>query len=450
MSSFYTNDTLERCLRDILDVIKPLLGDVTTRYQIINEFKAVVESVESLRGATVEPFGSFVSNLYTRWGDLDISIEIPCGSLVSSAGKKSKQKFLRDVLKVLRSRGGVRNLEFIPNARVPLLIFVSNHQNISCDISISNLLGQIKSKFLLWITQIDERFRDMVLLIKEWAKSQQINDPKTGTLNSYSLCMLVIFHFQTCEPAILPPLHEIYAGNIVDDLTGSRVTAERNIQDTCTANIERYKRNRFGNVNKSSLSELFISFFQKFSRINMMALEQAICTYTGRWEHKRSNAKWTKTYPLLVEDPFERPENAARAVSMRQLIKISEAFERTYFKLVSSRDRNLLISSLVRPHISSELNTGTPHGNPISLHGGSGRYPPLLSRAVPPVQNQVRNMRYETNPSPMRYETNRYETNPSPMRYETNPSPSVPSRRPGSATHVQGGQQVWKPKYSAR
>ncbi|MCL7039032.1 hypothetical protein MKW94_027048, partial [Papaver nudicaule] len=113
----------------------------------------------------------------------------------------------------------VRDLRHLLHARIPLLIFESNLQNISCDISISNLLCQIKSKFLYWITGIDERFRDMVLLIKEWAKSQHINDPKNGTLNSHSLCLLVIFHFQTCEPPILPPLRDIYEGNIADDLT---------------------------------------------------------------------------------------------------------------------------------------------------------------------------------------------------------------------------------------
>jgi predicted nucleotidyltransferase len=56
-------------------------------------------------GSTVEPFGSFVSNLFTRWGDLDISIVLSNGSYISSAGKKRKQNLLEDVLKALRQRG---------------------------------------------------------------------------------------------------------------------------------------------------------------------------------------------------------------------------------------------------------------------------------------------------------------------------------------------------------
>lgn len=112
-------------------------------------------------------------------------------------------------------------MQFIPNARVPILKIVSKWQNISCDISIDNLQCQIKSKFLFWLNEIDDRFRDMVLLVflvvnqhflfwrgtylsfvvhalqvKEWAKANGINNPKNGTLNSYSLSLLVIFHFQ--------------------------------------------------------------------------------------------------------------------------------------------------------------------------------------------------------------------------------------------------------------
>ena len=42
--------TLELILRDILRVITPLREDWSTRFQIIEELRAVVQSVESLRG----------------------------------------------------------------------------------------------------------------------------------------------------------------------------------------------------------------------------------------------------------------------------------------------------------------------------------------------------------------------------------------------------------------
>ncbi|KAI8031661.1 Protein HESO1 [Camellia lanceoleosa] len=59
---------------------------------------------------------------------------------------------------------------FIANARVPILKFESNYLNISCDVSINNLNGQMKSKLLFWINEIDGRFRNMVLLARSYNK----------------------------------------------------------------------------------------------------------------------------------------------------------------------------------------------------------------------------------------------------------------------------------------
>ncbi|GAB4831840.1 Protein heso1 [Ancistrocladus abbreviatus] len=350
-----TYNMLELTLNEILYVIKPIKEDWETRIHVIDELREVVNNVESLRGATVEPFGSFLSNLFTRGGDLDISIELSNGSYISSAGRKHKQTLLGDVLKALRRKGGLRRLQFVPNARVPILKIESNYQNISCDISINNLSGQMKSKFLFWISQIDPRFRDMVLLVKEWAKAQDINNPKAGTLNSYSLSLLVVLHFQTCVPAILPPLKELYPGNIADELIGVRVDIERRIEEVCVANIAKFAQGR--SHNQCSLAELFITFLAKFSDINVRATDQGICPYTGQWEEISSNMRWLpKTHAIFIEDPFEQPENTARAVSSGQLTRISEAFKSTFLRLVSNNiNRNLLVSALVRPQISQFL-----------------------------------------------------------------------------------------------
>ncbi|CAH9103913.1 unnamed protein product [Cuscuta epithymum] len=327
-----SDSPLEHTLCYILSQINPSKDDWSFRFQIIEELRAVVQPIESLRGATVEPFGSFVSDLFTRWGDLDLSIELANGSYISSAGKKQKQSLLEDVLKAMRCRGGYRKLRLITGARVPILKFEARY-NISCDISINNLCGQMKSKLLYWISTIDERFRPLVLLVKEWAKAHKINDSRNGSMNSYSLSMLVIFHFQTCEPAILPPLKEIYPGNMVDDLSGVRVTAEKHIEDTCGNNINQFKSNRFRPRNRSSLSDLFISFLAK------------------------------------IEDPFEQPANTARSVSSTQLENITESFQAT-FNMLTSPDQNphVVMSSLTRPQLPNYVERAPPARIHINHH----------------------------------------------------------------------------------
>lgn len=358
-SSHNHNGVLESCLNDILSCVKPSENDHLMRVHTINELTAAIRSVGSLKDVVVRPFGSFVSNLYTKWGDLDTSVELSRIS-PSSVGKKRKQNALRDIMRVLRNNGIAYRFEFIPSARVPLLKFDSNRHDLSCDVSIDNQVGWMKSRILLLISEIDERFRDMVLLTKEWAKAHYINDPKSGTLNSYSLCLMVIFHFQTCEPPILPPLKDIYEGNLFG-ITGTWSGLERQIEGECAAKIAMFKRFRL--INQSTVGQLLVSFFDKFSRIERLSFDYAICTYTGHWESIGSNPRWTdKNHSLRIEDPFERPDNAARAVGPRELSMISQAFMATYQELSSYSvlsDRNALLDLLVRPNIRSCLTGGT-------------------------------------------------------------------------------------------
>lgn len=155
-----------------------------------------------------------MSNLFTRWGDLDISVDLFSGSSILFTGKKQKQNLLGHLLRALRANGNSFSfyffivgfylcftgfclklkfstslsifffhvticltsiiihktglwykLQFVIHARVPILKIVSGHQRISCDISIDNLEGLLKSRFLFWISEIDGRFRDLVLLV---------------------------------------------------------------------------------------------------------------------------------------------------------------------------------------------------------------------------------------------------------------------------------------------
>lgn len=470
-SEMSAQSTLENTLKEILRVVKPLREDWTTRLQIIDELRGAVESVESLRGATVEPFGSFVSDLFTRWGDLDVSIEFSNGSFVSPYGKKQKQRLLGDVTRAMRQKGGWRRYQLIPNARVPILKVESNLRNVSCDISIDNLKCQMKSRLLFWISEIDTRFRDMVLLVKEWAKAHNINNPKFGTFNSYSLTLLVVFHFQTCAPAIFPPLKDIYPGNLIDDLKGLRADTERRIEETCAANIRRFQSYNLRAENRSSLSELFISFLGKFSDISLKASELGICTYTGQWQAIKSNMRWLpQTYALFIEDPFEQPENSARAVSKRELTRISETFEMSHHILISPNHSSLL-ATLVRPQMLS-LMVRTPdwrcqptHPQRFRAEGShsptpSNNGPRQLTR--PQVHKVVRSPsqvqpQYQTvkpkGPSQVQPQFQTVKPNgPSQVQsqFQTMNPKSHPNRatfkKPPLQTYEDQRQQIWRPR----
>ncbi|XP_018483677.1 protein HESO1 [Raphanus sativus] len=454
------NPILDPTLQEILQVIKPTRADWDTRITVIDQLRNVLQSVESLRGATVQPFGSFVSNLFTRWGDLDISVDLFSGSSILFTGKKQKQTLLGQLLRAMRASGLWYRLQFVIHARVPILKVVSGHQRISCDISIDNLEGLLKSRFLFWISEIDGRFRDLVLLVKEWAKTHDINNPKNGTFNSYSLSLLVIFHLQTCVPAILPPLGEIYPRSAVDDLKGVRKTAEESIAQLSAANIARFKSGSSRSVNRSSLSELLVSFFAKFSDINLKAGELGVCTFTGRWENISNNTRWLpKTYSLFVEDPFEQPENAARSVSRKNLDRIAQVFEMTSRRLASESNRNSIVGVLTAPHISESLlrtTTSLLQNHHHHHHANGVRNPHNQARPWnhqmqqqnwSQSNNTIQNPPYwpaPAGPRPHRPQQNWSQNNPRNMQGQATP---FRGQRPVVMTQTQTPQQQQKSQY---
>ncbi|XBI20216.1 hypothetical protein VPH35_061562 [Triticum aestivum] len=293
-----SSDVLEKCTKDILSIIKPTEDDRNKRLHVIQEIVNSISLVGGLGDAAVKPFGSFLSELYTKSGDLDVSVELPNVSGFSTS-KEKKQNLLRELMKALQISGVARDVNFIPTARVPVLQYV-----------------------------------------KEWAKAQNINDPKNGTLNSYSLCLLVLFHFQTCKPAILPSMKEFFDFNILGEIGPYN---EKIVDEICARNIAKFRRQNIGQRNQSSLSHLLATFFEKlkifslestfefqyclqFGRIVVHSSE-VVSTYTGRLLRKQGGLYWmTKSYclfdPKLVVSVdrtfFEIPRDACKCYAFKE------------------------------------------------------------------------------------------------------------------------------------
>ncbi|KAM7262832.1 hypothetical protein ACFE04_000515 [Oxalis oulophora] len=364
------NNLVDSTFKEVLDVIKPSREHWVTRFNVINEIKDVVSSIDNLRGATVEPFGSFLANLFSRWGDLNISIELPNEAYISICGNPRRLDLLEEMFIALSQKGCFRKLRMTSIGRLPILKFESIHHRIHCELSVDNFPGQIKSKFLFWISEIDMRFRDLVLLVKEWAQAHNISNTKRWSLNSYSLCLLVIFHFQTCVPPIFPPLKYLYPGNITDDLKGVRADVEKNIKETCAANIAQFRSDKHRRFNCSSLQELLISFLGKFSEIEWIMQDFGISTFNGKWEEIKKNPRWLpKSSTAFIEDPFEQPENTARGLSVRHMKHIAEAFKSTHYCIISrSRNKTAILDALVGPQVSqSILMPHVPYMDPLSV-----------------------------------------------------------------------------------
>ena len=49
---------------------------------------------------------------------------------------------------------------------------------------------------LFLFTSVDYRVQPLVMLVKRWAKTHNINDASLGTLSSYALALMVIHYLQ--------------------------------------------------------------------------------------------------------------------------------------------------------------------------------------------------------------------------------------------------------------
>ncbi|CAM0883544.1 unnamed protein product [Alopecurus aequalis] len=330
---------LESLIHAILSVIKPTEDDRKKRLGAVEEIVNSIHVVGVSRDA-VRPFGSFASKLYAKSGDLDVSVQLSNHSGFPTS-EKQKKKALIELGRALQTKGIARDVQFILDARVPVLKYVSNHFGISCDISIDNLPGRIKSRVLYLISTLDDRIGDMVLLVKEWARAQNINDPKTGTLSSYTLCILVLIHFQNCKPAILPPLKEIFYASIAE---GSGGFNEKHFHQIWEENMAKLRRQNIGQRNQSSLSDLLATFF-----------EQKSTYYTRQLKQTQEMAK---SSCRIVDDPFDISDKAAMiTVDVPGLWRIASAFERANYIINSCQpaDVSELISLLCTPEVGSKL-----------------------------------------------------------------------------------------------
>ncbi|KAM3333695.1 hypothetical protein ACQJBY_028667 [Aegilops geniculata] len=298
------NDVLEKCIKDILSQIKPAEDDLNKRLSAIKELEVSMQPVAALKGAAAKPFGSFLSNLYSKSGDLDISVQLMNSSNLP-VNKKKKISILKAVRTALQKGGVYGYMEFIPQARVPVLQYVSNRFGISCDLSVDNYPGRIKSKIFYWISTLDERFGDMVLL---------------------SHVDMTLYN-------------------------------EEHLDEVCAANIAKFQSQNKEQRNESSLCHLLETFFHKFCHIDSLSSD-VISTYTGQFKKIQDiPIRRKKPYSLFVEDPVERPDNAARAVGERGLLLIASAFSDAKNKLASLEhtDRNDLLAMLSTPGVCSKL-----------------------------------------------------------------------------------------------
>lgn len=304
------------------------------------------------------PFGSSVMGISNRDGDLDISLEgtlvdtmySPTGRL-SDAVRGFKEDLLAEVHEILKKGQHFRYSKYtqlIRHAKVPVSKFVEAHSGIQCDLSIGNTTGVFKSNLLAEVLKIDDRVRDLVVIVKKWAKANYINDPANGSFNSYCLTLLVLSFAQSRSPPLIPSFRELFPG-LRDVVCDSQHDGEvdllaeiDNFREKARQWTEQFSKNE-ENHNTESLCELLSAFFLSFS---LFATHSQLLHYTAEgvsksnsrptsscWDSGYILSAWDanalKRYQLFVEDPFEAKDNCARTLATQDWWRIVKTLQET-------------------------------------------------------------------------------------------------------------------------
>ena len=290
-------------------------------------------------GVLVAVFGSQVSAFNSRSSDLDVALLPQPGSKFQAppnAGESAQHALKKRLLSALRRElereRAVTHIQFIPQARVPIVKLTSSC-GVQCDVSV-NSDGVFKSAVLGCLADMQPLYRALVRLVKAWARAQNLNDPSAGTLNSFALSMFALFHCQACLPQpLLPPLAALLARQPEDALVEERqrcadgaaspgphrrqADSDRDLEGVrvrCAA------LRGFGDdaARGLTLPTLCASFFAHWAAA-LPALAAGACPrpFSAAWG---APGAWgaAKRFALAVEDPFDVQQNPARSLFQDQ------------------------------------------------------------------------------------------------------------------------------------
>ncbi|XP_076243113.1 poly(A) RNA polymerase gld-2 homolog A isoform X2 [Calliopsis andreniformis] len=241
---------------------------------------------------------------------------------------------LEQILKCLKRCDFIKQLELI-QAKVPILKFYDSIQNLEVDLNCNNAVGIRNTHLLYCYSRIDWRVRPLVLVVKLWAQSQNINDAKNMTISSYSLVLMVI-HFLQCgvSPPVLPCLHSLYEGKFTPhtDIHCIDIQEELDIP----AFVLQHK-------NRQPLGELLVEFFRYYVMFdfNQYAISVRLANKIPIEECRRVRSFKNDPHQwkyLCIEEPFDLTNTARSVYDPDVFARIKRVFDCTYQNLKENHD----------------------------------------------------------------------------------------------------------------
>ncbi|ORM40358.1 Terminal uridylyltransferase 7 [Babesia sp. Xinjiang] len=301
---------------------------------------------------SVAVFGSAINGLWTDASDLDICVQIP-----NVTSRSATIRNLRRIAFLLEPLAPGRGFENRFTAKIPILHWKNEKSNkksgnpviqslgCSIDISVNNVLAISNSALLGTYVACDPRVRSLVLALKLWARSRDLNDRSKGTLGSFALSIMVIHFLQRCTPPILVSLQDLAISDneppkYVSGIDVRFTTDMRRINEEHTWATK-------GVENRMNVTELLQEFFYYFGWIYTKNTQMPICIRSVDFQymdnqftfrHKSTGFDMDEKF-MHVDNPFEIGIDVA-TISFHQRNRVIKEFRRAHSILKSGGSYN--------------------------------------------------------------------------------------------------------------
>ncbi|XP_057321630.1 poly(A) RNA polymerase, mitochondrial-like [Microplitis mediator] len=193
--------------------------DLRLRFFIANQMELSLSGM--FPNVTALPFGSTVNGSGKCDSDLDLVInlqtkpESKSSRLVfqtkaaASDAQTNAGRLLEPISGLMRNYlPGIRNIEKILHARVPIVKYHHLYTNIECDLSVSNMTAVYMSELLYLYSEFNPKVSPLVYTVRQWASFVGLTNSKVPGpwISNFSLTLLVLFYLQ--QKVILSPIND--------------------------------------------------------------------------------------------------------------------------------------------------------------------------------------------------------------------------------------------------
>lgn len=323
MPSDETFKSLSDACRIYITSVQASAGVRVARIKII---KLVDNAVRTLfPNAYLELHGSVQMQIDVKTSDLDITVRFrqkpgildnECKRRGVSAPRVLLEKLAAKALRRLKHY--FASMTEIFSTRIPIINIKTNPattgEKVELDIKVSHHGDADMLKTLLMCRYImigkelkhEPRVRELIMIVKHWAKKRAIQDASKGLLNSFSYCLLVIQFLQLVQPPVLPTLMVPDADSICKD-------PYANDQTSWPAWFHDHAKYRdFSAQNTMSLGELWYRFIRYYAHANFSYT--CFSVRHGKPQFKPNCPLDARYKYLAIMDPIDPRDSCSRNV----------------------------------------------------------------------------------------------------------------------------------------